>query len=73
VLSVGQGYSRASSYRIDRGGTGITPGPSVDVHDGILQHALEPLTATLFVFEKDARIGEPAREKGRALAAASTE
>jgi Glycoside hydrolase family 44 len=57
VLSVGKGYARASTYRIDRSGSGVTPGPSVDVRDGTLRQALEPLTATLFVFQKDARVG----------------
>lgn len=52
ALSVGKGYARASTYRIDGAGSGVKPGPSIDVRDGTLRHALEPLTATLFVFHK---------------------
>jgi hypothetical protein len=54
VLSVGKGYARASTYRIDRSSSGIQTGPSVEVHDGMLRHALDPLTATLYVFQKSA-------------------
>lgn len=52
VLSVGKGYARASTFAIDRSGTGVKVGPSVNVQGGSLRHALEPLTATLFVFQK---------------------
>jgi hypothetical protein len=63
VLSVGRDYARASTYRIDRSGSAVQPGPSVDVRDGIARYALEPLTATLFVFQKDPRVGAPAKSK----------
>jgi Glycoside hydrolase family 44 len=52
LANVGQRYARASTFAIDRSGTGVTAGPSVEVQGGSLRYTLAPLSATLFVFQK---------------------
>ncbi len=48
----GGGYARAQTFVIDRSGAGVKSGKLVEVGNGTLRHTLEPLTATLFVFQK---------------------
>lgn len=49
----GARYAHASTFVIDRSGTGIAPGKVADVKGGKLECTLEPLSATLLVFQKD--------------------
>ncbi len=45
-------YTRADSYVLDRNAATIEPGPTLTIRANQLEHALPPLSATLFVCKK---------------------
>jgi len=51
-VSGGKAYKAVKSFVIDRSGTAVTPGKPAEVSGGVLRYTLEPLSATLFVFQK---------------------
>ncbi len=54
VLNIAGGarHGHAETFSIDRNGTGVKPGKRAELQGNTLRHTLEPLSATLFVFQK---------------------
>jgi hypothetical protein len=58
VFDLGSGGARGKAYRsvqafvLDRSGTTVKPGKAAELAGGALRYTLEPLSATLFVFQK---------------------
>jgi len=51
-IAGGARFTRAATFVIDRSGTSVKAGKPAQLQGGKLEYALEPLSATLFVFQK---------------------
>jgi mannan endo-1,4-beta-mannosidase len=51
-LGGAKGYEGVKTFVIDRSSTGLKPGEPAELTRGALRYTLEPLSATLFVFQK---------------------
>jgi hypothetical protein len=51
-VSGGKGYKAVKTFVIDRAGAAVKPGKPAELSGGALRYTLEPLSATLFVFQK---------------------
>jgi hypothetical protein len=51
-ISGGKAYKAVKTFVLDRSGTALQPGKPAELKGGALRYTLEPLSATLFAFQK---------------------